>query len=270
MSSPSASDSASAPQLTTCPSCQAQASGKFCSNCGATLGAANCAYCNAPLSPGAKFCHRCGTPAGAEGGPEQRGIANALPWAIAGIAFIAVIALVAGQRFARTPDQAAPAGATAAAPFANGGGSGQPPDLSSMTPEEAASRLYDRVMAAHERGQTDTVQMFAPMAMTAYQMIGKLNADQHYDLGRLAAVAGEEPVAHAQADTILASNPTHLLGLILAANAAHLRKDAAAEKSYRDKLAANAASERKKNLPEYTEHANDIDIALDPKRPVSP
>ena len=86
-------------------------------------------------------------------------------------------------------------------------------------------------------------------------------------MGRIAAVSGDEPLARAQADTILAQHPTHLLGLILAANAARMRNDAGAERSYRDKLTAAAPAERAKQLPEYVTHENDIAIALDAKRP---
>ncbi|MGH7616212.1 MAG: hypothetical protein ACREPM_03195 [Gemmatimonadaceae bacterium] len=131
-----------------------------------------------------------------------------------------------------------------------------------MTPAEAAIRLYNRVMAAHEHGRADTVQMFAPMAIAAYEGLDSLDADARYDLGRIAAVSGNEPLARAQADTILSRQPTHLLGLILAANAAHMRKDAAAERSYHDKLVAAAPSERAKQMPEYIMHQNDITIAL--------
>ena len=75
-------------------------------------------------------------------------------------------------------------------------------------------------MALNERGRVDSVRFFAPMAMQAYSMLGRLNADQRYDLGRIAAVAGEEQIAKAQSDSILASQPQHLLGLLLAADAA--------------------------------------------------
>src|ERR1700743_1178886 len=114
-SSPSSDTSA---EVVTCPGCKTKASGKFCSNCGATLLAANCAACGAPLTPGAKFCHRCGTAAGADGPINQNGFASGLPWAVAAIALVAFIALVAGQRFNRTPD-ATPA-TNQAAPFAGG------------------------------------------------------------------------------------------------------------------------------------------------------
>jgi hypothetical protein len=200
-----------------------------------------------------------------------------LPWGVAAIALVALIALVAGQRFGRSPDAAQLAAAAQAngvapevnpgAPFAGSTGNGRAPDISKLTPAEAAMRLYDRVMGAHERGAADTVQMFAPMAITAYEMIGDLDLDQHYDVGRLAAVSGDEKLARAQADTILAKDPTHLLGLILAADAARMRKDAAAERDYHTKLVAAAPAERAKQLPEYLTHENDITLALDAKRP---
>jgi hypothetical protein len=201
---------------------------------------------------------------------DQRGFSAALPWALAGIALVALVALLAGQHFGRSPDDAvtAAAGTTpAGAPFAGASGNPQAPDISSMTPAEAAIRLYNRVMGAHERGRADSVQIFAPMAITAYQMLGNLDLDQRYDLGRIAAISGDEHLARAQADTILSLHPNHLLGLILAGNAAHMRKDVAAERTYRDKLLANATSERAKQLAEYTTHENDIAIALDAKRP---
>ena len=128
-------------------------------------------------------------------------------------------------------------------------------------------RLYNRVMGQHERGRADSVQLFAPMAITAYQQLGPLDLDQRYDMGRIAAISGDEALARAEADTILAKHPNHLLGLILAANAAHLRKDAAGECAYRDKFIAAVPAERAKQLPEYITHENDIAIALEAKRP---
>jgi len=257
---------ASAPppaSATTCPVCKASASGRFCSSCGAPLAGAQCAACGASLTPGAKFCHRCGTAAGAAApasGTPERSASNALPWAVAAIALVALIALVAGQRFGRpsTPvDQSAPAEAPAAA---SGGAAGV--DISRMTPEQRAGRLYDRVMALAERGQSDSVQFFAPMAMQAYAMIGALDADQRYDLGRIAIVAGEEETARAQADTILATQPKHLLGLLLAADAASLRRDTRAEQSFIDRFLAAVPGERATPRREYQLHANDIDSRL--------
>src|SRR5205823_14323386 len=137
-----------------CPSCGAEASGKFCANCGAALQGAVCATCHAPLTPGAKFCHRCGAPAGAAPVGQLSGVSNALPWAVAAIALLALVALAAGQRFARPRDaqsaEAAPMGVPA-------DGGTRAPDISSLSPAERAERLYDRIMGAAERGRLDSV-----------------------------------------------------------------------------------------------------------------
>jgi hypothetical protein len=261
MTSPS-----TAPSAAQCPTCHSPASGKYCSNCGAPLAGAQCLSCRTELTPGAKFCHRCGTPAGQGsetlGAPTaERGFGTALPWAVAAITLVALIALVAGQRFSHS--NAASTAATAVEPAAAmQGGGGAPPDISQMTPEERAERLYDRVMALNERGRTDSVRFFAPMAMQAYVILGVLTADQRYDLGRIAAVSGEADVARAQADTILTKQPTHLLGLLLASDAARLRGDRSAESTYLKRFVAAEPVERTKQLPEYQQHATEIDSRL--------
>jgi len=250
---------------TVCPACQAPATGKYCSSCGAPLAGARCVSCRTELTPGAKFCHRCGTPAGAAAvagkGAGDRGFGASLPWAVAAIALVALIALVAGQRFSRSDSSSTVAGADQTAPALQSGGNA-PPDISQMTPQERADRLYDRVMSLNERGKQDSVRFFAPMAMQAYLMLGALNADQRYDLGRIAAVAGEEEVARAQADSILAQQPRHLLGLLLAGDAARLRGDRTAEREYMRRFAAAAPAERARQLPEYSAHGNEIDSRL--------
>jgi hypothetical protein len=136
------------------------------------------------------------------------------------------------------------------------------PDISSLSPEERADRLFNRVMLLDSQGKTDSVLFFAPMAISAYQMISPLNLDQRYDLGRIAEVAGAIPLAKAQADTILKENPNHLLGLILAARVASLSGDAAAKKQYETKFLQIEKTEIARNLPEYDRHRNDITAAL--------
>ena len=244
----------------TCPACGAAAAGKFCANCGAPLAGAACAACRAPLTPGAAFCHRCGTPAGATVRlpPTPREGSNALPWAVAGIALLALVALVAGQRFARTAEGGrAPQVAAAGTP-----GAQRAPDISSLSPAERAERLYDRIMGAAERGRVDSVRFFMPMALQSYEALGALNLDQRYDLGRLGEVAGDATIASAQADTILRTHPNHLLGLILASKAAGLRGDEASARGYLQRLVQAEPVERAKQLPEYLLHQNDIDTAL--------
>ena len=106
------------------------------------------------------------------------------------------------------------------------------------------------------------MQFFAPMAMQAYVMLGSLSADQRYDLGRIATVAGATDIAKAQADTILSTQPRHLLGLMLAADVAAKTGDRAAETGYIRRLVAAAPSERAKQLPEYQQHVAEIDSRL--------
>lgn len=180
---------------------------------------------------------------------------NALPWAVAAIALLALIALAAGQRFGREASADRAMAPSAAAPA-------RAPDISSMSPSERAERLYDRVMGAAERGRVDSVRFFMPMAIQAYEALGSLSIDQRYDLGRLAEVGGDARLATAQADTILRQHSQHLLGLLLAARAARLRGDEPAARRHLEQLSRVERAERQKQLPEYLIHQNDIDLAL--------
>jgi hypothetical protein len=74
----------------------------------------------------------------------------------------------------------------------------------------------------------DLQRILAPMAIQAYEMIGPVDAHAQYDIGVISAVSGDTVRARAEADTILAARPNHLLGLVLAIRAAELRGDDAA------------------------------------------
>ncbi|HTI44454.1 MAG TPA: hypothetical protein VL693_21650, partial [Vicinamibacterales bacterium] len=68
------------------------------------------------------------------------------------------------------PSRADEATSAPIAPFAGGAGEaggagGQPPDISQMSPEERANRLFNRVMILAESGKQDSVQFFMPMAL---------------------------------------------------------------------------------------------------------
>jgi hypothetical protein len=141
------------------------------------------------------------------------------------------------------------------------------PDISAMSPEERASRLFNRVMSYSEQGKLDSARFFAPMAVQAYQMIGPPDAHARYDIGEIYAAVGDAASARAEADTILTAQPNHLLGLALGARAADLSGDAAAAARFRRRLAAAAPAERAKGLKEYSEHARDIDAALKREAP---
>ena len=106
-----------------------------------------------------------------------------------------------------------------------------------------------------------------PMALESYRMLSPMNADQRYDMGRIAEVAGAYPLAAAQADTVLQQNPTHLLGLVLASRIAALEKAPAKQAAFAKRLLAALPSETAKKLPEYNRHQADINEAVaDAKR----
>lgn len=270
----------SSTEPTKCPVCDVPATGRFCANCGATLTEVSCAECGARLSPGALFCHRCAKRVGRGSEvsapqeappltPGRKEKQSLIPWAVAALALLAAFATLAGRGFnasrGSTTDasqnavaQAGPddRGAAAVGPNMRG------PDISAMSPQERANRLYTRVMILNSEGKRDSVQFFAPMALVAYQMLEPLNADQRYDMGRIGEVAGQLDVTRAQADTILKNAPTHLLGLILAARAADLLAQPAQKADFTRRLLAAEKSELATKKPEYERHEDDIKRAV--------
>ena len=218
-----------------------------------------CSQCGTKLLPDSKFCHSCGASIdGAEARHDaQPSLPPAMRWAIPGAAILALIVFVSFRIGAKE----APGDSPAAAPFA-ASAAGAPPDISSMSPEERASRLFNRVMTFWSEGKKDSAAFFAPMASAAIESLQPLTAHSRYDLGLVALVAGDTGKAVAESDTILKERPTHLLGLLLAARAADARGDAAAAKAARAKLLASEKSERAAGLQEYTDHDADLREAL--------
>jgi hypothetical protein len=176
-----------------------------------------------------------------------------------------MISLVAGQRYAANRPQPQPSGDAIADQAPLGA---RAPDISALTPAQRAIRLYDRLMMYNEAGKTDSVKFFAPMAIAAYEMLGDLDLDGHYDVGRIGEISGDAGLAAAEADTILRKNPNHLLGLSLAAHAAQLQNRATDERKYFQRLVAAEPAERKKQIPEYITHERDIDVAIEEARRV--
>ena len=224
-----------------------------------------CPACGTEIRPSARFCHRCG--AGADGRPAAGpsggggGASTILPWTVAGIALLCLLAFIVGQNFRKAP---APAAAPAAGPFAGGAGGapGRAPDISQMGPEERADRLFQRVMTYVAEGKADSVQFFSPMAIQSMQALAPLDAHRRYDLGLLGMVSGDAAMARAQADSILAGAPDHLLGLILAMRTSGMQLDSTARRGYVTRFLAVADRERTKGLQEYVDHGPDIDAAL--------
>jgi tetratricopeptide (TPR) repeat protein len=237
----------------TCPSCAAPASGRFCPQCGVAIDAI-CRECQNPLPAGARFCNQCGVTVAAALAATVAAKTQPLPWAVAGLAVVALAGVLIVPRMKEDPAAAAPV-----APFAQqqGAADGQDPrsiDLNSMTPREAADRLFNRVMTALSNGNADEARQFAPMAIQAYGMVKERDGDLHYHLGELYHVQGDLASARAQADTLLAGNPNHLLGLFGAAKAEQARGNVDEAETLYQKFVNAYGEEMTRDLPEYQEH----------------
>src|SRR5437867_5920184 len=214
----------------------------------------NCHACGAQLAGTARFCHKCGAQVG--GAPPQAARWRAgLPWGVAGIEVGALLTVLVLRLGAASRGTGAGAPASAPAP-----GSRLPaPDISQMSPEERATRLYNRVMSLHSQGKPDSAEFFLPMALQAYAMLPALDVDARYHIGVLDLTSGNAAAALAQADTIRRAVPTHLFAFMLRARGLELERDTAgARRAYRDFLKHEAA-ERTRQRPEYGEHAENLD-----------
>ena len=186
---------------------------------------------------------------------------------VAALAFLALFAMAAGRGFNAKRGSTLD-GSQNALPQAGLDDRGvappgmRAPDISNLSPQERADRLYNRVMLLASEGKVDSVQFFAPMAITAYQLLAPLNIDQRYEMGRVGEVAGTLPLAQAQADSILGENPNHLLGLILQARLASQARDTSRLRGFERRLLTAEKSELATRKDEYTRHQEDIASSL--------
>src|SRR5438105_2508430 len=220
-----------------------------------------CHACGASLATTAKFCHKCGAQVGAA---QAAGWRVGLPWGVAGAALGALVTVLAlrvggsGERGAVPSDS--PSGTAPRSPL---------PDISQMSPEERATRLYNRVMTLHSQGKADSAEFFLPMALQAYTMLPALDVDARYHVGVLDLTGGNTAAALAQADTIRRAVPTHLFGFMLRARALELTHDTpGALRAYRAFL-QNETAERARRRPEYGDHAQNLDSFHDEARQVT-
>jgi len=240
-----------------CPECGKTATGNFCQHCGAQLGGRFCDQCGAQSAPAAAFCNQCG--AKLRGGGRRTAAASVvggqnLPWWIAGAAMLVVI-LVVGVRMVQPAGPTAAPAAAPAAPFAGGGG-GTPPDLGSMSPREAADRLFNRVMSSVSQGDSSGAQAFLPMAIAAYDRARPLDHDGLFHLSLLNRTAGNIEAALASAQEVLEGDPGHLLALTAAAEAAADLGRAEEAAGYYRRVLEGYDREIARGLPEYADHAN--------------
>ena len=209
--------------------------------------------------------------------PASGGAASALPWGVAFVALLALVAMFAGKNFGSAKGSSVDGSSNAlptasidgqgAAPDAGGTGSGSAgggpaPNIANLSPSERASRLYIRIMTYAENGRVDSVAFFAPMALASHEMLPTPTPDERYHYGRIAEVTGNGQIAKAQADTILQERPTSLLGLILSATALRMNGDSTTAKGFDQRLLKVLESELATKQQDYELHRAEIEKAV--------
>lgn len=247
-----------------CPKCHHHPEGaseaNFCSRCGAALRGPPCPSCAAQSKVGDRFCTRCGT--GLTPARPAAEIRNArVRWAAAGIVamgllVVSVVRLTPGEGNPAVPPPSTPPGTL---------GPTSVVDLASMTPRQAATRLYNRVMRSLESGDRAQVELFLPMAIDSYGLIAALTLDDRFHLSLLHAAAGDAAAALAVAEAGLAVRPAHLLCLAAAARAAVLGADADRARGHYRKLVDVYEEEIGAGLPEYDPRAEEGHAELLPQ-----
>lgn len=272
----------------TCPRCGAAANGNFCASCGASLASRACASCGAANEPGARFCTTCGTPvaaaagaaAGAGAAPAGRsaptpgaapapklgaraaaskaeggGGGSQFGWWMAGTMLVFLLAVVAYPVLVPQESRLENPGPTGGAlSEIQQFGNAQNVDLSSMSPTDAANRLFDRVMRLFESGDTTQVQFFLPMSISAYEQAEPLDADGLYHLSTLHRLADQPDQALAASQRILDVAPTHLFGLYEQAEAHLALGDTAQAGEFFQAVLDNWDDEQAAARPAYQMH----------------
>lgn len=222
-----------------------------------------CPSCAAPVPAAARFCPACG--AALKEAPEAgKDVGQWAAWkvvavgAVTGLLVVAVFGAVMYSQRPGAPSSASPFPSSLfdSPPLAS---SGTPPDLSKMTPREAADRLFDRVMMASEQGDSVEALRFAPMAIEAYGNLATLDRDAHYHLGLIHGVAGNRADVERQIAALRQGAPNHLLALVLEHDLAEQAGDGAAVARTLAAFAAAYDAERVLLRPEYDAHRNVIE-----------
>ena len=234
-----------------CPQCGSEADGKFCAECGSAVAGPSCPSCEAAAQPGASFCIFCGTRLRRRPATANTPRSGTM-WV--GGALVGVLILVVGYWTLGRDEPAVPSSAPLPGTLPPAAGPASSVDLTSMTPRQAADRLYDRIMRAASAGDTTEALAFLPMAINAYDLAVPLDADGHYHVSLLHALGTDYQAALEIAEQALEQDPSHLLLLGAAARAAAELGDDEGANGYHERLLAAWDEERARGLEEYSLH----------------
>ena len=175
---------------------------------------------------------------------------NRVAWWMAGALLVGLILVIAYPVYG--PGRSAtPPAPVAAGPLAGPAGV----DLSSMTPREAADRLFNRVMTAVAADDSTEVVSFLPMAIRSLELAEPLDTDGKFHLVLLRLTGQFNSEALEGAEEILAEQPNHLLGLAMAGDASLALGDSASARAYYGRWLDVYETEASKDLLEYRDHA---------------
>jgi tetratricopeptide (TPR) repeat protein len=180
------------------------------------------------------------------------------PWWIAGVAMFGLILVVGWSAVSRSAASTAPGGGMPPGAAGNPAAGQSTLDLNSMTPREAADRLFNRVMQTMAAGDTTNALFFQPMAVEAYQRAEPLDLDGIIHEALLEMLT-DPAAALATSERVLQSEPDHVLGLGTAGRAAIAMGDSAKAKEYYEHLLRVYDTEYARNLVEYDGHRQLMD-----------
>ncbi len=219
-----------------------------------------CPGCGAKYDANDRFCRECGTPLQGSAKPNgrPRGLTGLRAFGLAAIALAVVYAFIyfGGKEESRPQSQRIDFGDIGA----SGGAT------SALSERGSADQLFNQAMYAYETGDEAGAAQFIPSSLAAYRGLDTIDLDGRYHIALLELAAGRPELAVAQADTILAEAPDHLLGLVVTARAYEaLGQERRAIEYYQRFLAAytpDAAATR----TEYIDHSGALPSRRDHAR----
>ncbi len=143
-----------------------------------------------------------------------------MAWWAAGVLLVVTLVALGFPVLNRGGDGGASPPGQGAPPGMGGGASGAGAvDLTTMTLEEQATILFNRVMTSNSTGDTADVEFFLPKALFIHEQLNPTDPDGLYHFTLLYMVGGEYEAALEKARQGLADVPDYLLLLGVAAEA---------------------------------------------------
>lgn len=143
-----------------------------------------------------------------------------MAWWVAGALLVVTLVALGYPVLTRDSGNQGGAGTTGAPPGMGGSGSGSGlVDLTTMTLEEQATILFNRVMSSNSTGDTADVEFFLPKALIIYEQMNPTDPDGIYHFSLLYLVGEDYQAALAKAQEGLDEVPDYLLLLGAAAEA---------------------------------------------------